>query len=89
MGKYVSITPPTEIVQTWSLKSPTWPSGIERTFFVLIPANKMLVNCKCKGHFATLTTSLVQSSDSTKVTFTLDGVPTGMEEEIRRNLEGY
>lgn len=41
------------------------------------------------GHAATLTTVLDQSTDSTKVTFTLDGVPTGMEDETRRNLEGY
>ncbi|KAI9466076.1 activator of Hsp90 ATPase [Lactarius psammicola] len=40
-------------------------------------------------HVATLTTTLDQSTDSTKVTFTLDGVPTGMEDETRRNLEGY
>lgn len=66
-GKYVSLTPGKEIVQTWALQSPTWPSG----------------------HFATLRTTFEQSSDSTKVKFTLDGVPTGMEDEITRNLEGY
>ncbi|KAJ7686488.1 activator of Hsp90 ATPase [Mycena rosella] len=66
-GKYVSLTPPTEIVQTWALQSPTWPSG----------------------HYATLKTTIVQGSDSTTVTFVLDGVPTGMEDEIKRNLEGY
>ncbi|KAI0062222.1 hypothetical protein BV25DRAFT_1870356 [Artomyces pyxidatus] len=66
-GKYISLTPPKEIKQTWSLQSPTWPSG----------------------HEATLTTTLVQSTDSTKVTFSLDGVPTGLEDELRRNLEGY
>lgn len=66
-GKYVSLTPGKEIVQTWALQSPTWPSG----------------------HFATLTTAFEQSSDSTKVRFTLDGVPKGMEDEITRNLEGY
>ncbi|KAJ7039040.1 activator of Hsp90 ATPase [Mycena alexandri] len=66
-GKYVSLTPPSEIVQTWALQSPTWPSG----------------------HHATLTTSIVQGSDSTTVTFVLDGVPTGMEDEIKRNIEGY
>jgi activator of HSP90 ATPase len=27
-GKYVSLTPGKEIVQTWSLQSPTWPSGM-------------------------------------------------------------
>jgi hypothetical protein len=43
----------------------------------------------CVEHAAVLTTALEQSTDSTKVTFTLDGVPTGMEDEIRRNLEGY
>jgi len=41
------------------------------------------------GHEATLTTSLEQSSDSTKLTLTLDGVPSGLEDETRRNLEGY
>ncbi|KAJ6495784.1 activator of Hsp90 ATPase [Mycena vitilis] len=72
-GKYVSLTPPSdavktgEIVQTWALQSPTWPSG----------------------HYATLTTTIAQGSDSTTLTFVLDGVPTGMEEEIKRNLEGY
>ncbi|KAJ7106064.1 activator of Hsp90 ATPase [Mycena crocata] len=66
-GKYVSLTPPSEIVQTWALQSPTWPSG----------------------HYATLTTTIVQGSDSTTVTFLLDGVPTGMEDEIKRNIEGY
>jgi len=66
-GKYVSLTPPTEIVQTWALQSPTWPSG----------------------HYATLKTTISQGSDSSTVTFVLDGVPTGMEDEIKRNLEGY
>ncbi|KIM48677.1 hypothetical protein M413DRAFT_437859 [Hebeloma cylindrosporum] len=65
-GKYVSLTPK-EIVQTWALQSPTWPSG----------------------HEATLTTTLDQSSESTKVVFTLVGVPLGKEEEIKRNIEGY
>ncbi|KAF7321535.1 Aha1-N domain-containing protein [Mycena kentingensis (nom. inval.)] len=66
-GAYVSLTPPTEIVQTWALQSPTWPSG----------------------HSATLTTTIAQRSDYSTVTFVLDGVPTGMEEEIKRNIEGY
>ncbi|KAF7298001.1 Aha1-N domain-containing protein [Mycena chlorophos] len=66
-GKYVSLTAPTEIVQTWALQSPTWPSD----------------------HHATLTTTIVQGSDYSTVTFVLDGVPTGMEEEIKRNIEGY
>ncbi|KAF8077663.1 activator of Hsp90 ATPase [Lyophyllum atratum] len=66
-GKYVSLTPPREIVQTWALQSPTWP----------------------EGHTGTLTTTLDQSSDSTRVKFSLSDVPTGMEDEIKRNLEGY
>jgi len=40
-------------------------------------------------HAATLTTKLEQSSDSTKVTFSLVGVPKGQEDEIKRNIEGY
>ncbi|KAF6763730.1 chaperone activator [Ephemerocybe angulata] len=66
-GKYISLTQGKEIVQTWALSSPTWPSG----------------------HAATLTTTLDQGSDSTKVKFSLAGVPLGMEDEIRRNIEGY
>jgi len=41
------------------------------------------------GHFGTMTFAFNQSSDSTKLTLTLEGVPTGMEDEIRRNVEGY
>ncbi|KAG5649724.1 hypothetical protein H0H81_002368 [Sphagnurus paluster] len=66
-GKYVSLTPSKEIIQSWALQSPTWPSG----------------------HAGTLTTTLEQSTDSTHVKFSLAGVPTGIEEEIKRNLEGY
>ncbi|KAI9068590.1 hypothetical protein FKP32DRAFT_1587565 [Trametes sanguinea] len=66
-GKFVSVSPPKEFVQTWALSSPTWP----------------------EGHVATLTTTLEQGSDSTKVTWALDGVPLGMEEEITRNIQGY
>jgi activator of HSP90 ATPase len=66
-GQYVSLTPAKEIVQTWELRSPTWPAG----------------------HFATLTVTFDQSSDSTKVTFSLAGVPVGQQDEIKRNLEAY
>ncbi|KAI0034027.1 activator of Hsp90 ATPase [Vararia minispora EC-137] len=66
-GKYVAVSAPKEIKQTWTLSSPSWPAG----------------------HEATLTTRLAQATDSTTVTFTLEGVPTGMEDELRRNLEGY
>jgi activator of HSP90 ATPase len=41
------------------------------------------------GHYATLTTSFDQSTDSTKVTWSLNGVPKGLEDEIERNLKGY
>lgn len=63
----MSLNPPTEVVQTWALSSPTWPSG----------------------HAATLTTTLDQQSDHTKVKWTLTGVPLGMEDEINRNIQGY
>ncbi|KAF9227703.1 hypothetical protein BS17DRAFT_693270 [Gyrodon lividus] len=66
-GKYLSLTPGKEVVQTWALQSPMWPSE----------------------HEATLTTTFEQASDSTKVTFSLAGVPKGMEDEIERNIDGY
>jgi activator of HSP90 ATPase len=66
-GKYISLKPQKEIVQTWALQSPTWPSG----------------------HDAILTTPLNQSTETTKVIFSLAGVPLGMQDEIKRNLEGY
>lgn len=40
-------------------------------------------------HEATLTTTFEQSSDSTKVTFTLVGVPKSLEDELERNIDGY
>ncbi|KAJ3576888.1 hypothetical protein NP233_g121 [Leucocoprinus birnbaumii] len=66
-GKYVSLENGKQVVQTWALKSPTWPAE----------------------HYATLTTSFDQSTDSTKVTWSLAGVPLGTEDEIERNLKGY
>ncbi|TDL24729.1 hypothetical protein BD410DRAFT_785430 [Rickenella mellea] len=41
------------------------------------------------GHKASLMIKLVQSDDSTKVTLSLVGVPKGLEDEIKHNLEGY
>jgi activator of HSP90 ATPase len=41
------------------------------------------------GHYGILTTSLDQSTDSTTVTWSLSGVPLGMEDEIERNIKGY
>jgi len=66
-GVYKKLTPGEQIVQTWTLNTPSWPSG----------------------HYATLTTTFAQESSSTKLSLVLDGVPLGMEEETRRNLEGY
>ncbi|KIY70395.1 hypothetical protein CYLTODRAFT_419751 [Cylindrobasidium torrendii FP15055 ss-10] len=66
-GKYISLEPGKQIVQTWALSSPTWPTE----------------------HSAELKTTLTQGSDSTTVKFALSGVPTGLEDEIKRNLEGY
>ena len=40
-------------------------------------------------HHATLTATFDQQSDSTKLSFELDGVPLGMEDELKRNIEGY
>ncbi|KAF8808998.1 chaperone activator [Phlegmacium glaucopus] len=66
-GKYITLIPQKEIVQTWALQSPTWPLG----------------------HDAILTTTFKQSTETTKVIFSLAGVPLGMEDQIKRNLEGY
>ena len=32
-GKFVSLSPPKEFVQTWALSSPTWPSGTHLFLF--------------------------------------------------------
>ena len=29
-GRFVSLTAPTQFVQTWALSSPTWPTGVLR-----------------------------------------------------------
>lgn len=49
----------------------------------------MVVFIYLSGHDAILTTTLNQSTETTKVTFSLVGVPLGMQDEIKRNLEGY
>lgn len=40
-------------------------------------------------HAGMLTTTLTQGTNSIKVSFELDGVLTGMQDEIQRNLDGY
>jgi activator of HSP90 ATPase len=64
--------------------------------YISLTANKEIVQTWAlqsptwpAGHEAVLTTTLDQSSESTKTTFHLAGVPLGMEEEIKRNIEGY
>lgn len=49
----------------------------------------MKSNASVADHEGQLTTTLNQQSDSTKVEFKLSGVPRGMEDEIRKNIEGY
>ncbi|KAH7921379.1 hypothetical protein BV22DRAFT_1019489 [Leucogyrophana mollusca] len=69
--------------------------GVKGKYISLTPGKKIVQTWALQsptwpsGHAATLTTTLEQSSDSTKVTFTLDGVPKGLEDELTRNLEGY
>lgn len=87
-GKFISLDRPTKIVQTWALQSPTWPAGkaqLQILFEYAVRFNAAFL----LGHVGTLTTSLDQSTDSTKVTFSLAGVPLGTEDEIKRNIEGY
>lgn len=40
-------------------------------------------------HYATLTLTLVQGADSTKATFSLDGVPVGSQADIEKALDGF
>jgi len=69
--------------------------GVKGTYVSLTPGKEIVQTWALQsptwpeGHNGTLTTTLVQSTDSTKVTFSLEGVPKGLEEEITRNLEGY
>jgi len=69
--------------------------GVKGTYVSLTPGKEIVQTWALQsptwpaGHNGTLTTTLAQSTDSTKVTFSLEGVPKGLEEEITRNLEGY
>jgi len=69
--------------------------GVKGKFTAVEPPNKFEQSWALNNpswpddHYATLTTELDQQEDSTKLVFTLKGVPKGMEEEIERNIEGY
>jgi activator of HSP90 ATPase len=69
--------------------------GVRGKYVLLSPPKEFVQEWALKSptwpsdHSATLTTTLEQSTDSTKVTFNLAGVPKGLEDEIKRNLEGY
>ncbi|KAI6045615.1 activator of Hsp90 ATPase [Pisolithus marmoratus] len=69
--------------------------GVKGKYISLVPGKEITQTWSLQSpvwppeHEATLTITLNQSSDSTTVTFTLDGVPKGLEDEVGRNLEGY
>lgn len=69
--------------------------GVKGKYISLEPPKKVVQTWALQSptwpesHVATLTTTFDQSSESTKVVLTLEGVPKGKEDEIRRNLEGY
>lgn len=69
--------------------------GVKGKYISLVPGKEIKQTWSLQSpvwppeYEATLTITLNQSSDSTTVTFTLDGVPKGMEDEVGRNLEGY
>jgi len=69
--------------------------GVKGKFTAVEPPNKFEQSWALNSpswpddHYATLTTELDQQEDSTKLVFTLRGVPKGMEDEIERNIEGY
>jgi len=84
-GVYSSVTRPAGFVQTWALSNPNWPAG-ELHFHLTL---NWILKSGVIGHFACLTTTFEQSSDSTKVTWTMTGVPVGSEDEIKYNLQGY
>lgn len=69
--------------------------GVQGKYTSLEPGKKIVQTWMLKsptwqsGHYATLTTSFDQSTDSTQVTWVLNGVPLGSEGEIEKNLKGY
>ncbi|KAG7093026.1 hypothetical protein E1B28_009322 [Marasmius oreades] len=69
--------------------------GVKGKYISLEPPKKVVQTWSLssptwpEGHAATLTTTLDQSSESTKVTWVLQGIPKGQEDEIKNNLEGY
>jgi len=69
--------------------------GVKGVYSSVSPPNKFVQTWALQnptwppGHFATLSTTLDQSTDSTKVTWVMTGVPVGSEDEIQRNLQGY
>lgn len=85
-GMYILLDPPTEIVQTWALNSPIWPTG---EFRQSGSRSASEIRLAVLDHTATLTTTFDQSSDSTTLTLSLAGVPVGLEDITRANLEGY
>lgn len=69
--------------------------GVQGKYISLEPGKKVVQTWSLNsptwpnGHQATLTTTFDQSTDSTKIEWSLSGVPSGSEDEIERNLKGY
>lgn len=60
-GKVISAEPGTKLVQSWQLKTPTWPSG--ESPLKLISGQGL--NLRSTDHFGTMTITFDQGEDST------------------------
>ena len=76
---------PTGFVQSWKLKSPTWPDGARYSKWIVLPHSSTVI----LDYEGKLTTTLEEQSDSTKLLLELEGIPKGQEDELERNLMGY
>ncbi|KAF9519454.1 hypothetical protein BS47DRAFT_1336879 [Hydnum rufescens UP504] len=69
--------------------------GVVGKYLLVDPPNRFVKSWKLKSptwpndHEGTLTATLDQQADPTKLVMELSGVPKGQEEEIERNLTGY
>ncbi len=81
----MTLEPPKKVVQTWALSHPDWPESTSSFLF----GNVRSTHDALTDHTATLTSRFAQSADSTKLTLSLEGVPVGLQDETKQNIEGY
>ncbi|KAJ9099953.1 hypothetical protein QFC21_003961 [Naganishia friedmannii] len=86
VGKVVSAEPGKKLVQSWQLKTPTWPSEHFGTMTITFDQGD---DSTLSAYWASSNTEPMTDARSCTAVFSLSGVPKGQEETLEKAIDTY